>query len=536
MALRYSLILLIFAFCFQINRVNAEDVSLRLEADANAWQAQAAFNACLDFMNGWLAHRDPETGLIPRNLTGSDYWNAKDAAADNYPFMVLTASMIDRLRFETTMKDMLETEIRLTNRLHNLPDDYVFETQSLVRPASSLDTLIFGGSEYVKDGLIPLMEWMGPSPWADRMIAIQDSIWDHAPVETSYGAIPSTNDEINGEQLQVLCRLYWMTGDDRYREWAFRISDYYFLEHSILDADRLSLDDHGCEIISGLAGAYYLASHVDERRQRAYREPMVEILDAILEHATNDDGLFHMFINPRSGEVLREELTDNWGYDYNAVLNVGLLDGVDRYVDATRHALENIHKYVHYPWEGGGSDGYSDSIEGGLNLLNRIPVESGFQWVDDSMEILLAKQREDGVIEGWHGDGNFGRTVLMYALWKTQGTRLHPWRGDLAFGASRDGDALYLSIYGDWTWQGEIQFDRVRHQELFHLPSDYPRINQFPEWYTVRPELMYLVSANGGESETVSGVELIEGYRPSIPLTPGQPLYLFVQPKSGGGS
>ena len=41
---------------------------------------------------------DPVTGLIPRNINdkpSKDIWNAKDCAADNYPFMVLTAALLD---------------------------------------------------------------------------------------------------------------------------------------------------------------------------------------------------------------------------------------------------------------------------------------------------------------------------------------------------------------------------------------------------------------------------------------------------------
>jgi len=52
------------------------------------------FNRCVNYVNAWIKHADPSTGLIPRNLTDSkDYWNAWDAAADNYPFMVLTSSI-----------------------------------------------------------------------------------------------------------------------------------------------------------------------------------------------------------------------------------------------------------------------------------------------------------------------------------------------------------------------------------------------------------------------------------------------------------
>ncbi len=499
-----------------------------LKAERNGWQAQKAFQKCMNFTYGWLGHRDPRSGLIPRNLNRDNFWNAQDSAADNYPFMVLTASLLNRELFKGTMLDMLESEIIRTNRLDNLPDDFDFATQKFRLAEIDMNHLIFGGSEYVKDGLIPLTEWMGPSPWSSRMIGIQDSIWKHAAINTPYGKIPSINHEINGEQLQVLCRLYWMTGDERYKEWAFRLADYYLLEHLPTDNDNLSLDDHGCEIIGGLAGGYFLAAHTDAERREKYRAPIHRLLDRILEIAINEDGLFHMVVNPQTGEVKKEELTDNWGYDYNAVLNVAQLDDVDHYYEAMRHVLDNINKYVYYPWENGGSDGYADSIEGGLNLLNRIPNPKGFQWVDDSMEILLAKQREDGVIEGWHGDGNFARTALMYALWKTQGVHLVDWRADLAFGAVVDQGSLYLSIQGDWKWSGLVKFDIARHKVYFKLPSDYPRINQFPEWFTVDAGKSYKVCINGAEEITKTGQELITGLQ--ISTKAGVPVNIKVSP------
>ena len=497
-----------------------------IEAQNNGWKAQKAFQHCYLYLNGWLGHRDPVSGLIPRNLTRSHFWNAQDSAADNYPFMVLTASMLDHDRFEGVLLDMLHTEILLTNRLDNLPDDFDFSTQTFRKSKPDLRSLIFGGSEYVKDGLIPLTEWLGPSEWADRMIGIQESIWKYISIQTRYGTIPFEDFEINGEQLQVLCRLYWMTGEQRYQEWAFRIADYYLLGKSPIDGVRLSLDDHGCEIISGLAGAYYLSAKTDPARRERYQPAMKQMIDRILDIATNDDGLFYMTVNPQSGKVLNDELTDNWGYDYNAVLNVGTLDDNADYIDAVKHVLERIEGYVHYPWENGGADGYADSIEGGLNLLNRLPNEKGFQWVDDSMEILMAKQRPDGVIEGWHGDGNFTRTTLMYALWKTQGVRLEPWRADLAFGAVEKNGVLYIAIQSDWPWRGKILFDRPRHRDYFNLPSDYPRINQFPEWYTVDEKSDYAMKLNHSNAVNLSGENLLQGTR--IETDGATPLFIQI--------
>ena len=79
-------------------------------AEGPVWE-QAGHNGelarqCLlrsrDYVRGWLAHADPVTGLIPRNLTESrDFWNGRDAAADNYSFMVLTCALVGRDLFES---------------------------------------------------------------------------------------------------------------------------------------------------------------------------------------------------------------------------------------------------------------------------------------------------------------------------------------------------------------------------------------------------------------------------------------------------
>ena len=49
-------------------------------------------------------------------------------------------------------------------------------------------------------------------------------------------------------------------------------------------------------------------------------------------------------------------------------------------------------------------------------------------------------------------------------------------------------------------YRGRLIFDRRRHQLQMNLPIDYPRINQFPEWFTVDPELEYEVSLQRPES------------------------------------
>ena len=515
----------------------------RLEPEAfaraadNGKLAGEGFERSLRFVRGWLRHADPATGLIPRNLgRNKDYWNAKDSAADNYPFMVLTAAITDRELFEGRMLDMLRTETRLTSRIGALPDTYSFSKRGFLDARANLGGILFGASEYVKDGLLPLTEWLGPSPWSERMIAIVDDMWRHAPVDTPCGKIVSTNVEVNGEQLQALSRIYWMTGERKYLEWAMRLGDYYLLggHHPTRDFTNLKLRDHGCEIVSGLCELYATVHFAAPEKKRAYEKPVHEMLDRILEVGRNDHGLFHNGIDPRSGKVRRGGVADTWGYTYNGFYTVYLLDRTEAYRKATVKALGCLYdNYRSYRWEGSSADGYADSIESALNLYNREPVESAARWIDSEIKVMWGKQKADGVIEGWHGDGNFARTTIMYCLWKTKGVTIRPWRKDVVFGAVRGGGALAISIAAEKEWEGKLLFDRPRHRAGMKLPIDWPRINQLPEWFTVEPGRRYIViDRTGGPARAFTGRRMQEGI--PLRLAPGERRRLEVRAGNSG--
>ncbi len=487
-----------------------------LEAELHARQANEQWFRCRKFLEGWVNEADPATGLIPRNLsTDRDIWNAADAAADNYPFMVLTAALTSPELFAGKMRELLETETRLTCRLDRLPDTWSFSRQGFRSEQIDLSAIIFGASEYTKDGLLPLTEYLGPSPWSDRLLGILDDIWKHAPIETPFGRIPSENVEINGEQLQVLCRMFWMTGETKYLDWAIRLGDYYLLggNHPTRNMERVRLRDHGCEIISGLS-ELYLATHFARPEKKAtYREAVHAMYDRILEIGRDRRGMLYNWINPQTGEH-DANICDTWGYNYNGIYTVYLLDGRADYRDAVRHALRHLPELTEYHW--GSADEYADSIEGAINLYNREPVEEARQWIDSEIRDMWRPQRPDGIIEGWHGDGNSARTAIMYALWKTQGITAQPWREDLLLGATRRGEKLFVVLSASSPWEGKICFDKPRHRQQMRLPIDYPRINQFPEWFTAEPGRAYsILDPSTGKKQSFSGEDLQRG----IPMT-----------------
>jgi hypothetical protein len=445
--------------------------------------------------------------------------------------MVLTSAILDKELFKGRMAEMLRTETRLTSRLGSLPDTYSFSKKYFANKDTVYKEIIFGSAEYVKDGLIPLTEWLGPSLWSERMISIVDEAWRRADIETPYGKIVSDDPEVNGDMLQSLSRIYWMTGEKKYLEYAIRMGDYYLLGHNhpTRNFRVLRLRDHGCEIVSGLCELYATVSFADPAKKEIYRRHVHEMLDRILETGRNEDGLFYNSIDPVSGEPVNPGIADNFGYTLNGFYTVYLLDNEEKYRAPILKANGILNKkYRNYAWEGTSSDGYADAIEGALNLYTREPLEETRQWIDSEIIVMWNKQQPSGIIEGWHGDGNFARTTIMYSLWKTQGTYSVPWNESLVTGALQKDSILYLTVASEEDWSGLIMFDITRHKEFMHLPLDWPRINQFPEYFTIEKEKNYRIkSGNTRKEEVISGEELQYGYR--LKLRKGEKIRMMIE-------
>lgn len=522
--LRYIKLLSIFLLCFStgINAAQDNDSS-SFEALKNGKLVNEGFNRCIQYVNAWMKFADPTTGLIPRNLRESkDFWNAWDAAADNYPFMVMTASILMPEFFKGQALDMLYTEKRLTSRIGSLPDSYSFSKRGFMNEKIDTNQIIFGAAEYLKDGLIPLTEWLGKSPWSDRMLEILDDLPRVAKMAKHisgqwYGN--SATVEVNGDLMQVLSRMYWFTGNKQYLEWAIEIADHYLNEKSLptVALDRLRIRDHGCEIISGLCEVYTAVYFAKPEKRKQWRPYIHKMLDRILEVGRNENGLFYDEVDPVSGKILSARLADNFGYTLNAYWFISKIDSTPAYRAAVIKALSSLNdKYQNHNWENGSADGYADAIEGALNLYNREPLGSVKKWLDSEIKQLWAFQKEDGMIEGWHGDGNFARTTLMYCLWKTQGILPEKWKEDLELGSVKTDKGVKIMIHAPSGWKGRILFEGPRHADKMHLPVDYPRINQFQEWFSVDVSKNYKIITEGNRSKIISGSRLREGLKQDI--------------------
>jgi len=203
-------ILLMFACCKKNPEFQQETIKQSIE---NGKQANEGYVRSLRFVEGWLTKTDSASGLIPTNLTKQiDVWEPHNSAADNYPFMVLTAYLLDKDLYNGKMLEMLKTEKRLTSRVKSLPDIYSFSKQNFLSDELKMSPVIFGASEYMKDGLIPLTEYIGKSPWNERMMEMLDDLQEFMQnpedLETLFKDRQASIEEVNGEMLQTLSRIY----------------------------------------------------------------------------------------------------------------------------------------------------------------------------------------------------------------------------------------------------------------------------------------------------------------------------------------
>jgi len=479
------------------------------DAFERATESAAIAGHALDKVHRWLhdialTKIDEKTGLY----RADGKWNYRDTAADCYPFFIWAAHVVDRDVLNGAGRDILHREIALCNSEGRIPVPWDFRSGA---PARDLrwDEIVFQASEYVKDGLIAIVEVTGPDEWFDRMRGIEDDLWATARADTPFGKIPSTNIEVNGEQLQALARLYTMTGEEKYLDWADRLADYY-LSNDDFVVRRLR--DHGCEIIGGLGLLHAVESTHRPERAKQYQAKLKHVYDTILAEGCNEDGMMYNELGKQDSG-----LSDGWGYNYVGYLCFDLVTSTETYRPQVEAALRNIAKprYKDYPWEGESIDGFADSIEGALYLLNRAPVAEGFAWVDRETKTNLVdhpSRLEKGELWGTMKlQANGVRTVLIHSLMHTQGVIARPWRQGLELGAAPDGDGIVIAIRSKEDYNGVLEFDVPRHRVYLGFARDWPRMNTLPEWFTVEPEGVYMVRRGDAAPRTYTGRQLHAG-------------------------
>jgi hypothetical protein len=509
-----------------------------LAAEAQARAAQV--------VDRWVGRVDPDTGLLPRGVAAEDQvWDYANAGADLYPHLLIGAALLRPSAYPSLLH-VLSAE-RAIQQPGRVPADV--DLVSNRAREGDIDDQIYGTVEYAKDALLPLTERLGRGPWLDRMRELARAVDEDASVRTPLGRIPSDRSETNGQALQVLSRLYWATADDAYRVSAERIARAYLEEalprsdwmpllswdfkRNRSDEDQVQLRDHGNEIATALVEFHLIETARGEHDVRKHRAAIRAMLDRLLERARTRDGLWESAIDAHTGAprtlsytrpvhppdlragrgsretVVKLTLSDSWGYLYAAYLTQAMIEetwpGGDpevarRYRAAAEAGLLAASRLELFPWEGAEQDGYADSIEGALYLLNRLESPAAAAWIDRQAGTLFGAQEDSGRVDDEHLDGNFIRTALLYAAWQTQGARLEPWEAGTMLGAAPDRDCLVVALSAGRDWSGKVVFDTPRHRLNLGLPLNYPRLNEWPEWFVVEPGRQYRVDDSGGDA------------------------------------
>lgn len=538
---------LIFIAVTSASIVCAEDINTRCLR--NAAQAQDALIRSNRVLHAYLKRIDPVTGLLPRR-GGENTWYVRDSAADLYPFLVLAAYFTDRGVYEREMHAILRNEIHYSTRVGSLSDNVLPGGRGFESAEINMDNILFGSCEYIKDGLLPLTELLGTHHgWFARMKGMTDDVIAHAPYRTAYGSIPSLNAEVNGEFLQALARMAFYTHNRRYIDQGMAITRFYFdevipksngLPAHIWDlataqpaTDRFILTDHGNEIVAGLSEFVLYLKTMKSPEAEKYAEALRALVHLLLDVGLNEDGVWVSALSIKDRSVADPRHAHCWGYLFNGVYTAYLITGDTRFHDATTRALKSVTDkptYLDDPGGSGrkyGSNAYSDAIESAIVFLNRMPDPQQFDVLDTCVARFLARQRDDGIVEDWYGDGNYVRTALMYALMKSQGTWVEPWRHDVMLGALREGIGVHVVLTAKEDWSGRLRFDVPRHEQHFHLPLNYPRLNEWPEWFTVRQDRLYRIKGETSQS-VVGGAELVQGIPVSVKA--GQSNSLSIEP------
>jgi hypothetical protein len=520
-------------------RAMADDIPGRIEqARASAPIAGYALGKVKRWLHEVALPKINENGLYVSHNGGSgrygSWWNYDDTAADTYPFLFWAAWYTDIDQVYGPVHDVLVAE-QLHCNLNDHPTLPFGRVPTAVNPATlvkeikSAGDTMFAASEYLKDGLVAIVEVAGKdNPWFDRMQGITDDMWANASVSTPYGPVPTNGTEADGEQLQVLVRLFTMTGDPKYLDWAERIADKYLLPGGFVPT---RLRDHGSEIIGGLGILYAVQSIHRPAKAETYRPHIQHMLDEVLARGTNADGLmFNQLDQSGSG------LSDGWGYNYVAYLCHDMVVSSPRYTLGLQQTLRNLAKplYNDYPWEGSSIDGWADSIEGAFYQLNRLPVSEGLAWADQEMAKHVTRTQDPNVnttsLWGTYKlESNGVRTVIQHAIMHTRGLIARPWELDLELGAAQTADGVVVSMTSGSPYTGILVVDKPRHRLEMGFTRDWPRMNTMPEWFTAEPGENYIVKdLNSGATTTRTGAELHAGL--PVTLEAGVEKLLLIRP------
>ena len=86
---------------------------------------------------------------------------------------------------------------------------------------------------------------------------------------------------------------------------------------------------------------------------------------------------------------------------------------------------------------------------------------------------------------------------------------------------------MKIAVSSPVGWKGKLKFDVPRHSSMLHYPADYPRINQYQEWFVVEKNLSYhLKNIQAGTLNKIKGSLLAKGLE--VEVKAGETIFLEI--------
>ncbi len=497
-------------------------------------------------LQGWIDNNyDPETKLIFRKVGKRRLrWDYHNVAADYYSSLVHISHHVapEYIQPGAKLHQTLPSSRQICTQPNGIPGIYYFDTGKVESEASYLEL-----SEWLRDGLIRIVENLGADNiWYEELCRLSD---DMIRVGRERGGLYqqcSDNTETLGNMLQSLSRLYIMSGEKRYLDAAREIGDSLLLDPANdtfrkMVERRDSFRDHGCEMIPGLAELFVVECMLESERAKSYREPLMKVLDQILETSAHPKtGLFCGDLD-KHGNTVWLQPPDTWGYVLFSYENFDRATGTDRYRKAiekpirwlleNRENFEECKKAKLWP-QATHRDTWSDSHESMIILANRLEifdrqVFDWLEWMTLQSEHRRHLDKKYGPYLNAHDDGSTGRCLCTQMMACSRGVRHAPFQEELRIGGMPFGDGLVLSLESAKPYRGKLRFDRPRC--VYPTGTlDWARLNEMPQWFVVEPDKKYFVTPNTSQETVMLGKELIDGLPVSV--EPGVVRTVWVRP------
>jgi hypothetical protein len=497
---------------FKLNLENKKYIEL---AKINAQFSHETHKRLSILTNSWIKHEDFRTKLIPYKLYwGEEYdlWRPDQSTSDFYPFLIMSAYFTNKSNFQNLL---INTQlIKQYNYENGLPALVDIKKNRIINKNQvidfDLDNQIFGASEIVKDGMLPLIEYYGKNDWSYEYAKyLIDKINENCHIFSKYGCLPSRIVEVNGEMLISLSRMYKSSKDSKYIDYGMPIFKLYLLkiipENNFLpceeidisiercDSTEFSISDHSNEIISGIIEFYSIIK--DTHYDNEYYSKIIKVmLNKIKEKKLNEQGFW----------TNNNKVVDSFGYVHNAYLLYSNIDEFDiKFINESLVNIENIdlNKFNVI-------DDQADFIESLIYLQYEYNYPHIDYWISENTLKMMSNQNNEGLFMNDYKDGNVARTMILFLLYKTQGIHVNDWKKDLKLGSYKNDDELYVYIESESDWEGVLKFDTERSMKIFNS-TYYPRINSFPEWWTVKENNTYEYYLNN-ELIKIKGQKIID--------------------------